>query len=308
MKGVAAAILILLTSCAVMFGCNNDASDTAVKESNSKGIINISVDETFKPVVQEQIKVFESSFPEAKINVTYKSEADCFRDLQKDSTRMILVARGLNEEEEKLFNNKLFYTPRYDVLAYDAIAVLVNKSSNDTVFTMQQLSSYLKGENTDRQIVLDGKNATSTVRYLLDSVVRGSKFGTNVTAAESSEGVLDFVANNSEAIGMVGISWIGDETNPKQQEYLKKLKLAFIECKLCGEGAFYKPGQATVEQGRYPLYRKLYYILKENAAGLGSAFMNFMTYERGQLIFKRSGLVPGTMGLGKRTTQISDSE
>lgn len=307
MKSVLAAIIVFVICVVFVISCKDDSSKT-LTESNSKGIINISVDETFKPVIEEQIKVFESSYPEARINATYKSEADCFRDLQKDSTRMILVARGLNEEEEKFFNNRLSYIPRYDVLAYDAIAVLVNKSSNDTVFTMQQLSSYLKGEGTDKQIVLDGKNATSTVRYLLDSIVRGSNFGKNVTAAESSEGVLNFVASNTEAIGMVGISWIGDETNPKQQEYLKKLKLAFVECKLCGEGAFYKPRQITVEQGKYPLHRKLYYILKENAAGLGSAFMNFMTYERGQLIFKRSGLVPGKMGLGKRPTQISETE
>jgi len=307
MRSVLAAILVFATCGSLMFSCNSD-SENAAKDTNSKGTINISIDETFKPVIEEQIKVFESSFPEAKINATYKSEADCFRDLQKDSTRMILVARGLNEAEEKFFNNKLSYIPRYDVLAYDAIAVLVNKTSNDTVFTMQQLSSYLKGEGTDKQVVLDGKNATSTVRYLLDSIVRGSNFGRNVTAAESSEGVLNFVANNREAIGMVGISWIGDETNPKQNEYLKKLKLAFVECKPCGEGAFYKPRPITVEQGKYPLHRKLYYILKENAAGLGSAFMNFMTYERGQLIFKRSGLVPGKMGLAKRPTQISESE
>ncbi len=307
MKSVLAAIIVFVICVVFVISCKDDSSKT-LTESNSKGIINISVDETFKPVIEEQIKVFESSYPEARINATYKSEADCFRDLQKDSTRMILVAKGLNEEEEKFFNNRLSYIPRYDVLAYDAIAVLVNKSSNDTVFTMQQLSSYLKGEGTDKQIVLDGKNATSTVRYLLDSIVRGSNFGKNVTAAESSEGVLNFVASNTEAIGMVGISWIGDETNPKQQEYLKKLKLAFVECKLCGEGAYYKPRQITVEQGKYPLHRKLYYILKENAAGLGSAFMNFMTYERGQLIFKRSGLVPGKMGLGKRPTQISETE
>lgn len=304
MKRIVAAVTVL-TACLLWIACNNSSDKT--QELKEQRRINISVDETFKPVIQEQIKVFESSFPESKINVQYKSEADCFRDLQNDSTRMILVARGLNEQESKFFQNRLTYIPGYDALAYDAIAVVVNKSSNDTVFTMEQLSSYLKG-GTQKQIVLDGKNATSTVRYLLDSVLRGSSFGKNVTAAESSEGVINFVANNDKAIGMVGISWIGDETNPKQQEYLKKVKLAFLECKPCGEGAFYKPNQVTVSQGRYPLYRGLYYILKENTGGLGNDFMGFMKYERGQLIFKRSGLVPGKMGLDKRTTQISESE
>jgi phosphate transport system substrate-binding protein len=306
MKGGVAAILVFLTACVMVISCK-DASDKK-KENAISGKINISVDETFKPVIEEQIKVFESSFPEAHINATYKSEVDCFRDLQNDSTRMILVARGLNGQEAKFFKNKLSYDPRYEVLAYDAIAVIVNNSSNDTVFTMKQLSSYLKGEGTDRQVVLDGKNATSTVRYLLDSVVRGKSFGKNVTAAESSEGVINFVANNANAIGMVGISWIGDQDDPKQREYLKKIKLAFIECKRCGGDAFYKPTQASVSEGKYSLYRELYYILKDNAPGLGGEFMGFMRYERGQLIFKRAKLVPAQMRFNQRTTEISESE
>jgi DNA phosphorothioation-dependent restriction protein DptG len=38
--------------------------------------------------------------------------------------------------------------------------------------------------------------------------------------------------------------------------------------------------------GEYPLARPLYYILKENSAGSERAFMNFMSLERGQLIFR----------------------
>lgn len=307
MKNCIVAILVFLTCCFVVISCNN-SSNKKKQESNKSGRINISVDETFKPVIEEQIKVFESSFPEADINATYKSEADCFRDLQSDSTRMILVARGLNKEETKFFNNKLSYVPRYDILAFDAIAIVVNKASNDTVFTFKQLSSYLKGVGTNKQIVLDGKNATSTVRYLMDSLLRGASFGKNVTAAESSEDVINFVANNENAIGMVGISWIGDEYNPKQQEYRKKIKLAFVECETCSNGAFYKPTQASVAEGKYPLYRGLYFILKENASGLGSEFMGFMRYERGQLIFRRAGLVPAQMGFNNRTTEISETE
>jgi phosphate transport system substrate-binding protein len=306
MKGCTAAIGVLLAVCYMLISCNDESGKN--RAENLRGKINISVDETFKPVIEEQIKVFESSFPDAKIVATYKSEADCFRDLQKDSTRMILVARGLNDEETKFFRNKLSYDPKYEVLAYDAIAVVVNKSSNDTVFTLKQLSSYLSGEASDRQIVLDGRNATSTVRYLMDSLVKGKSFGKNVTAAESSEGVLNFVGANANAIGMVGVNWIGDEQDPKQREYLKKIKLAFVECKWCLGEAYYKPTQASVSEGKYSLYRSLYYILKDNAPGLAGEFMAFMRYERGQLIFKRSKLVPAQMTFKKRTTEITESE
>ncbi len=286
-----------------------DASDKSTEvQSETKGTINISVDETFKPVIEEQIKVFESSWPEAQIVASYKSEADCFRDLQNDSTRMIIVTRGLTKEETKFFKNKLDYDPRYVLLAFDAIAVIVNKSSNDSVFTIEQLSSYLKASDGKRQIVLDGKNATSTVRYLMDSLLRGTEFGKNVVAAENSEAVIDFVAKNKSAIGMVGISWVFGRENSNQKESLDKIKTALVECKRCVSDSFFRPSQATVSTGQYPLFRKLFFILKENYSGIGTNFTGFMKYERGQLIFRRAQLVPAKMGFNNRLTDISEEE
>jgi phosphate transport system substrate-binding protein len=50
--------------------------------------------------------------------------------------------------------------------------------------------------------------------------------------------------------------------------------------------------QASILTRRYPLVRGLYYIINENYFGLGSGFVNFMKYERGQLVFRRSYLGP----------------
>ena len=47
-----------------------------------------------------------------------------------------------------------------------------------------------------------------------------------------------------------------------------------------------------------------HFILKENAAGLGTGFLNFLSLERGQLIFKRSFLVPAKMGFKKRNSLL----
>src|SRR5215467_7933291 len=83
----------------IMFlnGCGG-GQKKIVQETPTSGAINISIDESFKPVMDSQIKVFESSFPNAKLMVHYKSEADCFRDLAADSTRMVIVTRQLNKE------------------------------------------------------------------------------------------------------------------------------------------------------------------------------------------------------------------
>ncbi len=288
--------------------CDTTGKKVDSRDTPTKGEINVSVDESFKPVIEEQLQVHHSSFPNTTIHITYKSEAACFRDLQSDSTRMIIVAKGLSDKEADYYQNQLSFKPQYGILAYDAVVVIVNKESKDSVFTIAQLKDILTGK-TKKTAVMDGRNATSTVRYLQDSVLRGAGLGPNVVASESSSKVLDVVSNNKDVIGFVGLSWIGDSYDPIQQAYLKKIRTALVECVKCEEkDLFAKPTQASLAYGEYPLARPLYYVLKENAAGLGTGFMNFMSLERGQLIFRRSFLVPAKMGFNSRLGKIKDAD
>lgn len=291
-----------------LLSCNSAGEVKTETDTPTRGTINISVDESFKPVIEEQIRVHKSSFPETQINVFYKPESDCFRDLQKDSTRMVIVARGLTKEEASFFENQLSYSPQYGVLAYDAVAVIVNRQSPDSILTLSKLRNILSGKD-NITAVMDGNKATSTVRYLKDSILRGGNFGNNVVAAENSRNVLDVVASRKDVVGFVGISWIADSYDPVQLAYLEKIRLGLVECVKCEEkDIFAKPSQATISYGQYPLARPLYYIMKENATGLGTGFMNFMSLERGQLIFRRAFLVPAKMGFGKRSGSIKDAD
>jgi phosphate transport system substrate-binding protein len=54
----------------------------------------------------------------------------------------------------------------------------------------------------------------------------------------------------------------------------------------------YKPYQAYIATNWYPLTRNLYYIHRETYPGLGTGFANFISRDRGQLIFKQARLFP----------------
>ena len=259
-------------------------------------------------IIEEQIKVYESSFPEVKIIAHYKPEADCFRDLLRDSaTRLVIVTRGLNDREEMFFKDSLNYIPAWDDMASDAITLVVNNKSGDTLFTIDGLRKQLTGAMGKKQtIVFDGLNATSTVRYAVDSILKGEKFDTSVVkAVKTSHEVLEYVAANPNAIGFVGISWIGNPEDTAQVNMLKKIKMGYVRCDKCADSPYVKPTQLGILANRYPLVRGLYYILKENYSGLGSGFTNFMKYERGQLIFRRAYL-GARMGFAIREVRIKE--
>jgi phosphate transport system substrate-binding protein len=92
-------ILMGLVASWLIASCGGGATK-GTQETPINGTINISVDESFRPVIDSEIKVFESSFPNAKIIPHYKAEAQCLRDLATDSTRMVIVTRGLTVDEE----------------------------------------------------------------------------------------------------------------------------------------------------------------------------------------------------------------
>lgn len=300
--------LMILFAITLLGACKSNSNQVDERDTPNKGTIWISVDESFKPVIEEQIKVHQASFPDTKIIASYKPEVECLKDLQNDSTRMILIARGLTKNETAFFESKLSFQPQFAILAYDAVAVIVNQASKDSVFSIANLKDILSGKSK-RIAVMDGKNATSTVRFLQDSILKGASFGTNVVASKNSADVIEIVSKNENVVGFVGLSWVGDSYDPKQREQLKSIRLALVECVRCVEkGLYAKPSQATIAYAQYPLPRPIYYIVKENAAGLGTGFMNFLSLERGQLIFKRALLVPAKMNFNKRSGKIKESD
>ena len=296
-------ICILISS--IFIKCRNKVEQY---DSPIKGTIFISVDESFEPVIKEQIKVYESIHPGTHIEASYKSEADCFRDLDKDSTRLIIVSRGLTDDENDYYKQKLSFKPQWDVLAYDAVVVLVNIHSNDSLFTIDKLKHFLDGTDTTKPIVVDGKNATSTVLLLKDSLLKGKAFGKNVMAASDSKALINYVSNNINAIGFIGFSWVGDEDDPVQQQYKKFIRLGLLECKSCGQNVYARASQATISTGEYALVRPLFFILKENALGLGTGFVTFLSLEKGQLIFRRSYLAPAKMDFRLRKSMLETNQ
>lgn len=298
----------LQLSLAIFFmGCSNNREVKSRGDNLTSGTIHISVDESFKPIIDSQIRVFESSFGNAHIIPHYKPEAECLKDLKYDSIRMIIITRGLKPAEEKIMRDTLKFNPVQGKMAFDAIAVLVNNQAKDSIFDMADIRSMVKGTSGYKyKVVMDGLSATSTVRYAIDSFTRGGPFGANVMAAKSSQGVIDYISNNTDAIGLVGVSWIANPEDSSQTSFLKKVKIASIECTICKPTAYVKPYQANIAMRRYPLVRGLHYILKENFQGLGSGFANFLIYERGQLIFRRAYLWPAKMSFEVRNAGINE--
>jgi phosphate transport system substrate-binding protein len=295
MNAVYLAAITLMAAC----GPNPNAKklDTA-----TEGTIHISVDETYKPLIDSEIKVFESLYPKAHIIPTYKPEADCFKDLLNDSARMVIVTRDFNQQERDYFK-QIKITPNSLLLAWDALALVVNKENPDSILNMEQVRSIMNGTNKDRkwQLVFDNANS-STVRYIMDSINMGKPLPTNTMAAKTNPEVVDYVSKNKDAIGVIGVSWISDPNDSLSMAFTKQVSVVRLRADNGSE--FVKPYQAYIGIGTYPLKRGFFFGLKEPYHGLGSGFATFLGSYEGQLVIKQFRLFPARLNVVFREANL----
>ena len=301
-------VLLWVIGCWLMTGsCKSFKKQLdELPDNRNRGTIYVSADESFKPVIDEQVQVYESNHPGTKIIVHYKPEAECLKDLDVDSIRMIIATRKESKDERDFIADSMKISLESMVIARDAIAVIVNPESPDQEFAMKDIRDILTGKFKKNLIpVFDGVKATSTVRFIIDSVLKGDSLTPQTMAARSSEGVIDYVSKNSGVVGFIGVSWIGNPEDTTQISYLKKVRIAGMQNDSF-PGLFVRPSQATIYIRHYPMVRDLVYILKEKHKGLGHGFADFMSGEIGQLIFRRAYLAPAQKNFGIRPVRLRE--
>ena len=292
-------LLLALSAC-------RSKSKEGQTDTYSSGVIAIAADASFEPIIQEEIDVFESLYPLAGIVPRYTTEVEAINLLLKDSVRLAVATRTLTEEEMNSFHSRKFY-PREIKLATDALALIVNRANPDSLLSVRDFRRILTGEAKtwkqvnsnsglkDIQVVFDNKNS-STVRFAMDSVCGGKPLATeNVSALKTNQQVIDFVAKNPAAIGVIGVNWLGNRSDTTNLSFKEEIRVMAVSA---GDVATpensYKPYQAYLYYGNYPLARPIYAILNDPRNGLPWGFTSFMTSDKGQRIILKSGLVPAT--------------
>lgn len=255
----------------------------------------IAVDESFKPIVDEEAYVFKGIFTEAKPEFKYGSENEVLRALMDDSVRVAIMSRELDSAETRVLKSRTL-PPEIIPFAIDAVVLIVNKASNDTLITVNDIKNMLNGKTkTDKSIVFDNPNS-SLVRYLKDFSGNKELKQSNIYALKSNKEVLNYVNSHTNAIGIIGFSWLNDP-DPDYADAVNNVKVVAVRDENSKQynKEYYKPSQTSLELKQYPLSRRLYVINSTGKIGLGRGFADFVSGERGQRIILKSGLLPDSI-------------
>ena len=269
--------------------CNQKSKSESENETILKGSVDVTVDETIKQIVDDQVAVFEGTYYDAKITVKPKSEAELINDLLNKKAKVVVTARKLSKEELGRFE-KSKIKPRITPFAVDGIALISKKNNNDTLIALKSVIDFLQGKADSRikGIVFDNPNS-STVRYMKELAKVKDFPSTGVFSFKTNDEVIKFVSENDDMIGVVGVNWLS-QPSPKMIETIKKIDVLSVKG-LKGD-KYYSPSQTNIALNEYPLARDLYIINCQGYSGLGMGLASFMAGEIGQRIVLKSGLMP----------------
>jgi len=276
-----------------------------IEETPTSGNITIIADESFEPIVNSEIAIFTGLYKRAQVTPIFLPETDLISAFLKDSVKLVVSSWEPTEEQKQL----LFQTQivvRTTAVAYDAIALVLNKENKDSLFTYQNVNDLFTGKITDWKninpesklgkisIVFDN-NKSANIRYFKELFKLDDQLTENFYAVNNNAEVIDYVSKNKSAIGLVSVNWICDRRDSTSLAFSDKIKTAAISHQYLNPGVYSMPDQGSIYDKSYPFTRTVNLVSRETFRGLASGFTSFFAAEQGQRIVLKSGLVPATM-------------
>jgi len=287
---------IVLTVLALV-GCQGER-----KETPTKGHVTAITSESVSPLVKAEKQKFEELYPDAHVTLEVAHAREAIARLFNDTIKVIVSSRPLNTEERQVAQKANLQFSEYKI-AIDAIAIIVNNSNPVTQLRTTELDSIFTGK-IDRWRGPGGASKASPIELCLPSrnsgtfevfaakVLKGEDVAKPEAVTATSPDMMQFVSSHPAAIGMIGLNWLdSNETRVKVLE----LSDPFAPDSLGIRGKYFKPLQAYVYQGYYPLTRDIIIYSKADLYSVGIGFVSFVTSAPGQKIVLNSGLVPATM-------------
>jgi phosphate transport system substrate-binding protein len=298
-------IIVGFTLSACLFAsCTSKKHKDGRTDTYSSGVIGITSDESFSPIIEQEREIFEFDYPQAKIKPIYTNESDGMNMLLKNKTWLLIASRNFKPSELKNLEDRRFM-PRAIKLAYDGLALIVNKNNLDTCISVKDIARILNGKakkwsdiyptshRGDITIVFDNAKS-SAVHFAEDSILGGKPItNKNVVATKKTADVIQYVENTPNAIGIIGSNWLNDKNDSTNLTFNKKIRVMSVsKLDKATPANSWKPYQYYIYNGNYPLVRTIYALLNDPINGLPWGFANFIASPKGQMIILKSGLLP----------------
>jgi phosphate transport system substrate-binding protein len=243
--------------------------------------------DTVLPLAQKEAENYMKANPSAKIIVTGGGSGVGLSSLVDGTTDIAMASRKI-KLSEKMKLQDAGKAVKEVVIAFDALAVVVNPSNSVGQLTREQLEDIFTGKvknwkevgGTDMQIVVYSRETSSgTYEFFKEHVMNNKNYASSVLSMPATGSIIQSISQTKGAIGYVGLAYI--------EKDVKALKVSYDKGK-----TFTAPSLATAKDKSYPVIRPLFYYYISSSEKAVKPFVDYMLSAEGQKTVETIGYVP----------------
>ncbi|MDY6037800.1 MAG: phosphate ABC transporter substrate-binding protein [Eubacterium sp.] len=269
MKKIVFLVFALLLTIAVLVACGKTSG-------TDKKVVSTDGSTSMEKMIGSLGEAYEQKDSAVKVTYNPTGSSSGITSVLEGRSDIGLSSRTLNEEEKK--SGLIEKT-----VAYDGIAIIVNRENGIENLSKEQISDIFTGKiknwnevgGMDKEIVLIGREAGSGTRDGFESIT-GTKDTCKYRQELSSTGdVITTVSGNDAAIGYASLASI--------KESVKVLNIDEVI-----------PTEKSILDGSYGIQRPFVIVTNGNkkASGAAEKFLEYVFSEKAYPIIKSAGVVP----------------
>jgi len=258
----------------------------AVSQVNAQKL-KIKGSDTVLPLTQQEAEQYMKKNSGASIMVTGGGSGVGIAALLNGTTDIAQSSRSLKLDEKMKLQDagKAF---KETVIAYDALAIIVNPGNKVTQLTREQLEGIFTGKITNwkevggddmKMVVYSRETSSGTYEFIKEHVLKGKNFTPSALLMPATGAIVQSVSQTKGAIGYIGLAYV--------EKNIKALKVSFDKGK-----TYISPSVETAKDKSYPITRPLFYYYLKSVETLVSPYVNFVLSPTGQQLVLKTGYVP----------------
>jgi phosphate transport system substrate-binding protein len=270
----------------LIVGCSKKADP-----NKPQGFMQLKGSDTLVNAAQKITEEFMKEYPYVFVAITGGGSGVGIASLINKTCDIATASREIKPKEIELAKKQGVF-PKEFTVAYDGVAVIVNKNNPAEKLTIEDLHKIFTGKAVNWKefggknfpiVTLSREVSSGTYAYFKEKIIQLDKkdsteeFSPQTLLLSSSQSIVEEVVNNEAAVGYLGMGYVSDRT--------KALLLS-------KDGQFCPPTIDNVLKKTYPLSRPLYFYTNGEPAGITKLFIDFALSVKGQQQFKETGFVP----------------
>ncbi|MBI3235341.1 MAG: phosphate ABC transporter substrate-binding protein [Bacteroidetes bacterium] len=242
--------------------------------------------DTVLPLAQKEAESFMKKHPGTKLTVTGGGSGVGLSALIENTTDIAMSSRKM-KLGEKMKISEAGKSVKESIIAYDALAIIINPANKVTQLTREQIEGIYTGKiknwkevgGDDMAIVVYGRESSSgTYEFFKEHVMKNKNYSPNMLSMPATGAIVQSISQTKGAIGYVGLAYL--------EKTVKAISVSFDKGK-----NYIAPSLVTAKSKKYPITRPLYFYYLSTTEKMVKSFIDYILSAEGQAIVEKIGFV-----------------